>query len=325
MEDPRSYKTIGERARDFEFFQLVRLLAGRQPGGAGPGTGFDYRSEPLRVRPDANHVFPSADVREVKGENDPDGVPEVTVTFGGLYGIDSPLPYAFQRRIAAEPGSDSALRSFLDLFSHRLYTLLWRAWARYRPELFDGSTRARQVHEGRLHALAGMGTPGAAPAPLSESVLLALSGRLSAWSRNAEGLRVLLELSLGLPVRIEENVVRRVELPHRPRVGSSRLGRDAVAGSRVRDASGHFRIEIGPLAMDQFLDLLPGHEGASRVDALVRLYAPDYLDYDMRLILESANVPPLRLGESRSASLGLTTCVGTPRTPHLHRTVRYAA
>lgn len=325
MDDSRPHTTIGERARNFEFFQLLRILAGRQPGAAGPGSGFDYRSEALRVRPDANHVFPSSDVRSVEFENDPEAVPEVTVTFGGLYGIDSPLPYAFQRGIAAEPETSGALRSFLDLFSHRFYTLLWRAWARYRPELFSEGSEARQVHEVRLRALAGIASPGAAEAPIGDAVLLAMSGRLAAWSRNAEGLRVLLELSLNLPVRIYENVVRRVELPQRPRLGSSRLGRDTVAGSRVRDASGLFRIEVGPLALEQFLDLLPGQAGASRLDALVRLYAPDYLDYDMSLILDSADVPPLRLGEGRSASLGLTACLGKPRASHVHRTVRYAA
>lgn len=319
------HSVVGDRAHAYEFFQLVRLLAARQPGALGPGYGYDYRSEPLRVRSDTALVFPSSDVKRVERENDPARPPEVVVTFGGLYGIDSPLPTAFHRAILDDPDVPNALRSFLDLFSHRLYSLFWRAWARYRPELFSESSGPRRVHDSRLRALAGFKTPGAQAAPVEEPLLLAMAGRLAAWSRNAEGLRVLLELSLGLPIRIHENVVRTVDLPHRPRVGQSRLGRDAVVGSRVRDASGHFRIEIGPLAMEQFLDLLPGREGASRVDALVRLYAPDYLDYDLDLVLDTADVPPLRLGEGRSASLGLTACVGRPRAQHLHRTVRYAA
>jgi type VI secretion system protein ImpH len=325
MEPPRPHNIFGDRAHEFEFFQLVRLLAAQTPGSPGPGHGFDYRSEPLRMRADTALVFPASDVKRVERENDADGPPEVVLTFGGLYGIDSPLPNAFHRAILDDPDVPNALRSFLDLFSHRLYSLFWRAWARYRPELFSEDSGPRRVHDSRLRALAGFKTPGARPAPVEEPILLAMAGRLAAWARNAEGLRVLLEMSLSLPVRIYENVVRTVNLPHRPRVGQSRLGRDAVVGNRVRDASGHFRIEIGPLAMEQFLDLLPGQEGASRVDALVRLYAPDYLDYDLDLVLDTADVPPLRLGEGRSASLGLTACVGRPRAQHLHRTVRYAA
>ncbi len=325
MERQDSHRPIGDRAPEYGFFQLVRLLSSRRPQRGRPGYTTDYAREAVRVRPDPAHVFPASDVKRVDNE-DAEGEPvTVTVTFGGLYGIDSPIPFGFHERISSRPDATGPLREFLDMFSNRLYGLLWRSWARYRPDLFDRATPERKTHDGRVASLVGVATPGGVRPPVDEQILLALAGRLSSWSRNSQGLKNLLELSLGREVVIHENVMRRVKLPHRPRIGASRLGIDTVVGNAVRDASGKFRIQIGPLSMDEYLDFLPERDGARRVDALVRLYAPDYLDYDLLLVLNSDEVAPLRLGETRSAQLGLTACVGRPRTPQLNRTVRYAA
>ena len=118
---------------------------------------------------------------------------------------------------------------------------------------------------------------------------------------------------------------RLVRLGDRPALGSARLGLDAVVGERIYDESGMFRIEVGPLGREAFRDLLPGKGGASRVAALVRLYASDALDYDVDLLLRSEEAPPLVLGDTESARLGRNAHLGTPQTPLVRRRVRYVA
>ena len=304
----------------FEFFQAVRLLAAER-GGPHTVGGPSPSAEAVHISPDPASVFPASDVRRIRprGRNKPT---DITVGFGGLFGVDAALPTTFHGRVS--PGTEEArpLRDFLDFLGHRPYAQLWRAWARYRPEVRPAPGR-RDVHAVRAAALSGVLESDAAASQMTE--LLPMAARLSAWSRNAEGLEALVRHATGLEVRVVENVPRRVRLGERPGLGVARLGRDTVVGDRIYDESGMFRLQIGPLGLEAFRDLLPGQAGARRVAALVRLYTSDTLDYDVELHLESDKAPPLRLGDGDSARLGRNAHLGKPRTPLVRRRVRYAA
>lgn len=307
----------------YEFFQLIRLLAEQNVDAPLPGTTFSYRDEALRIRPDAAQIFPAGDVKALR-EADDRGPAEVTVTFGGLYGIDGALPGSFHEHFARKEDETAPLRAFLDVFSHRMYAYLWRAWARNRPELLSEDTSVHKTFAHRLEALAGLGTPGVTEPPVPRHRLLPFAGILSAWSRNAEGLQILIVSLLELQVEVRENVPRTVFLDERPKVGIARLGYDTVVGEKVVDASGKFQLVVGPLSLDRFLDLLPGRPGAQQLDALIRLYAPDFLDYDVDLRVRANELPRLRLGDRTCTWLGLTTCLGIPRTQVLGRKVKYS-
>lgn len=282
---------------------------------------------PIRVHPDPATVFPPGDVRAARLTDD--GA-ELTVTFGGLYGVDAALPESFIDQVPVDRPGTKPLRDFLDLFSGRLYTALYEAWARYRPDAAPHADRTagRDPHTRRALALAGLGTPGAAPdsgAPLDPAELLPFAGRLAGWHRSADGLEAILNETLQLPVRVVENVPRHVRIPDRPSLGGGRLGIDMTVGERVLDGSGAFRLVVGPLGLDRFLGLLPGEPEAERFAALVALAAPDGLAYDVELRLDAPEVPPLVLGQRESAQLGRTATLGTPRGEAVARTVRYAA
>ena len=101
------------------------------------------------------------------------------------------------------------------------------------------------------------------------------------------------------------------------------LGFTSTIGQRVFDISGKFRIVLGPLTMAQYLSFLPEGSGARILHYLVRLRAPDHLDYDVRLVLKTAEIQPLRLGDAIT-KLGLTTWVGRPAHDVTSRIVAYA-
>ncbi|MEM0962102.1 MAG: type VI secretion system baseplate subunit TssG [Bacteroidota bacterium] len=308
-------------AHQFGFFQAVRLLAAAR-GGPHTIGGPSPRDEAVRVSPDPASVFPASDVRHVdaRGSDEP---AQMEVGFGGLYGVDAALPTAFHEHVTSREAWTEPLRDFLDLLGHRSYAQLWRAWAKYRPEVRAWSVGRDDSHASRAAALTGIASRDDRPVETRE--LLPFAARLSGWARNAEGLRALLEHGTGHPVRVVENVPRLVRLGDRPRLGATRLGIDAVVGERIYDESGKFRLEIGPLGRDGFRALLPGRHGATRVAALVRLYTSDTLDYDVDLLLRSEEAPPLVLGDTESARLGRNAHLGTPQTPLVRRRVRYAA
>lgn len=309
----------------FGFFQAVRLLEQLFSDAPAPGETSDYRDDRIRFRPDTALVFPATDLKRVAWtENDH---VEVVAAFMGLYGIDSPLPYYFYDDLATEDESTFAHRDFLDIFNHRLYAYFYRAWKKYRPALHHrpGGSDAAST---RFRALAGLGTPHALDeAPVSRMRLAALAGRFGPRSRNAEGLEAVLRVLLdGIPVAVIENVPRWVPIRSRPALGKNgrapQLGRDATIGERVYDRSGKFRIRLGPMGVDDYLALLPGGDRAETVCQLVRMYAPDYLGFDVELHVRTAELPTTKLGEA-TAKLGLTTSLGQPSEAALRRVVEY--
>lgn len=319
------YAELFRRGYRFDFFQAVRLLEAFFPDAPPPGTSADPAAERIRFCPDPAMVFPPADVRAVT--LDEDGA-EVVATFMGLYGVASPLPVYFYEDLATEADDTLPLRHFLDIFNHRLYSYFYRAWKKYRP----GSPEdpARDDSTVRFLAVAGLGTPGAlGDAPVSVGRLAGFAGLLNRRVRNAEGLHALLSaFTNGLPVEVVENVVRRVRVIERPRLGqgspAATLGGSALLGATVLDAGGKFRVVLGPMGLDDFEAYLPGGPKADALGYLVRLYAPDFLDFDVLLRLKTQDRPALRLGD-RSSRLGENTWVGRPpETVVTERVVTYA-
>ena len=75
-------------------------------------------------------------------------------------------------------------------------------------------------------------------------------------------------------------------------------------------ARSKIRIRLGPLSYFQFLQFLPDRSPERSRKAifllghLVRLYVGPELDYDVQVILQAADVPPLQLTESPALGPG---------------------
>lgn len=309
----------------FQFAQAVRLLELRTPEAPAPGETADYGKAPIHLVPSADLVFPATDVKRIRRKGDDEDQIELLATFLGLYGIDSPLPYYFYEQLAQETKETTPHREFLDIFNHRLYSFFYRAWKKYRPRLHyqpGGCDR----HSQRFVALAGVGTPHTLEdVPVSPMRLAAQAGVLGRRARNAEGLEAFIEAFFtGIEVEVVENVPRWVSMPSRSGLGDEglQLGEGATIGEQVYDRSGKFRLQLGPMDVEQYLDFLPGGEKAAVLRRLIRLYVPDYLDYDLKLTIRSENLPTTQLGE-QGAQLGFTTSLGAPTEPITSRVVDY--
>lgn len=309
----------------FDFYQAVRLLERLFPDAPEPGTSSAGQAERIRFRPDHAMVFPPADLKRVTWHDGPTPHVEVVATFLGLYGVDSPLPAAFFEPITLEQSEAEALKSFLDIFNQRFYAYFYRSWKKYRPNVHDPD-EGQQADLRRFLSVAGLGTPGAAAPPMSSLGLSAYAARLAHRPRNAEGLRSLVWALLDdVPTRILEYMPTWVPLPRRGRLGQGlgvRVGDDAIIGERIYDVSSSFRIQLGPMGLATYLDLLPGGPKARQLQDLVELYTAHTLAFDVELIVHAAEMPRLRLSDRR-ARLGLTTCLGATRAGMLHRVVHY--
>ncbi|NBC18027.1 MAG: type VI secretion system baseplate subunit TssG [Bacteroidetes bacterium] len=316
---PNVYAQLFREGYRFNFYTAVRLLERYYDDAPTPGKTTKVRRERIRLRPSVDLAFPPSDVKSIERTEMPSGEEgaEVCVTFLGLYGIDSPLPIYFYEELNTEAPETLPLRDFLDIFNHRFYSFYYDAWKKYRPGLHYRPS-GQDDDSDRFLSVAGLSTPRAADqAPVRRMRMAGLAGYLAGPTRTAQGLQyVLTDLLDGPGVRVIENVPRWVRIKNRPKLAADAgvgaiLGETATIGERVYDCSGKFRVELGPLSFDDFQSFLPGHEGAQTLDYLVRLYAPDYLDYDVKLRLRTPEIVPAQLG-NRKGKLGKNVWLGRP-------------
>ena len=314
----------------FDFFQAVYLITRMYPDAPEPGETTGFFDEPVRLQPSSALVFPASDVKEVTTVTRADADPLVYVktTFMGLYGVDASLPSHFHDVIEQDPQDTEALRAFLDIFNHRIYAFFYRAWKKYRPSLRrPNSSQEHRPDEHRFLSLAGLSNiPELSTAPVPPMRLASFAGRLRSRTRTAEGLTALLNGLLDdIPVEVKENVSQWIPITNRPALGEGdgiRLGLNSNIGEAVHDRSGKFRVKIGPVEPNIYLSLLPGGERAKTVDWLIRLYAPDHLDYDIELTLDAGDVTGVSLGDN--GQLGLSTFLGNTASS-MTRVVKYTA
>ncbi|HEX8410473.1 MAG TPA: type VI secretion system baseplate subunit TssG [Thermoanaerobaculia bacterium] len=308
---------LWEEGHRFSFLQAVHLLETLLPDRVSPAEGVDPRREVVRFRSEVRLDFPPGDVESITAPKN--GEPaEMTVNVLGLAGSMGPLPAAVVELIMERSyRKDGALRDFLDIFNHRLISLLYRARKKYRPALDTNAPDGGRVAT-VLHALLGLGTPHLANRMgVRDRTLLAYTGVLSETVRPAIGLQRLVEDCFD--VRAEVVPFRgqwhRIEEDDTTRIGAGGqnqvLGRTAVLGRRVWDQAASFEIKLGPLTLAQFLSFLPNGRAFQPLVAAVRFYAREELGFTFRLALKAAEVPELRLGVAYGAFLGWTTWMKT--------------
>jgi type VI secretion system protein ImpH len=323
--DPGLIRQLPAEAGRLPFMQLVYLLRrvdpdAVAPGGVGPASG-----ENLRFRASTSMAFAPTDVEsveEVTSQPDPWEPPRtqvrVTVNFLGLYGPASPMPNHVTEDILQSGADGDQVRDFLDIFHHRLISFVYRAWERVRPHLLfnpDGTDAFTR----RGLSFLGLGTAGATQAlPLAPVSLLRAAGLFSDQRRSAAGLEGLLRDRLpGVGVEVASCVEAQVRIPQDARVSLGRFGRlgeDARLGETVQDLAGSFRVSLGPLTLERYRALLPDREELSRLVALIRFYAPDTLQFSLRLLLPGNMAVPLRLSPQADLPLGRMSWLLSPGT-----------
>ncbi len=101
---------------------------------------------------------------------------------------------------------DTTMRDFFDMFNHRMISLFYQAWEKYRFTVpYERGERNRFSHH--VMALLGLGTPGLQNRQeVPDDALVFYSGMLSSHSRSAAALRQLLADYFGVAVEIEQFV-----------------------------------------------------------------------------------------------------------------------
>jgi type VI secretion system protein ImpH len=300
----------------FSFFQALRLLEQASPDAARLGQLGPAAAEAVRLRPSSSLAFQAADITAIERRPD-DGGPgwQLTTTVLGLYGANSPLPSFYSEAILrAELVEDAdPVRVFLDVLNHRLLSLLYAAWAKYRWA-FTFEPGALDRTSQRFLGFLGLATDGLRDAiGVPASRLLRYAGTLSLRPRGAAVVAgVLSDFFGGVPVGIAQCVPRWVpiHLDDQNRIGTrcTTLGHDLTLGESVRDQMGKCRVEIGPVDLATFELFLPQGPNSGDLAALSALLLQDPLEWDVRLGVHGPEVPECRMASDGTAvRLGWTS------------------
>ena len=299
----------------FEFFQAVRLLERMFADRQVVGRFTNPSEEVVRFGAASAIAFPASEIQSFDRSISP---PLMRVNFMGLTGPQGVLPLDYSALVLERlRARDNTMRDFFDLFNHRMISLFYQAWEKYRFSVpYERGERDHFSHH--VLALLGLATPGLQERQqVPDDALLFYSGLLSAHARSAEGLRQLLADYFGVRVEIEQFVGAwyAVDRDAQCCLGeglsdSGRLGIGAVVGDEIYDRQSRVRIRFGPLTLEQYNDFLPGGEGYRHARSLTTFYAGGEYDVELQLILRREEVPPCELAAAESGpQLGWTTWV----------------
>jgi type VI secretion system protein ImpH len=293
-------------------FQALRVLEAHYSDAPRLGESRRPRHDKVRLGQVAEMAFPPSTIADFKPPQA--GKPARLINrFFGLFGPNGPLPlhlteYARDRQ---RNHRDSTFVAFADMLTHRMMSLLYRAWGTGQPApSFD---RNDDPIARKVGALAGYhGDHLQQRDAMPDLSKLYFAGHLAQGAKNAEGLVSILSAFFDVPVRMQQFVGSWLDLEPDDQWqlgGMAGLGQSTSIGSRVYSRAAKFRIVIGPLALADYERLLPGGESLQRLRAIVRNYAGDTLDWDVNLILAGDEVPRASLGGT--TRLGHTSWTGT--------------
>ncbi|SFF95155.1 type VI secretion protein, VC_A0111 family [Novosphingobium sp. CF614] len=333
-----------ERIRRSTFVQAARTVQGWARGGGNTAeVGRDDLPavEPIRFSASDRMGLPANDVAGADaggaGRGD-DRQVRVVSNVMGLAGATPALPPPYSElQLQRRRARDFALGHFLAIFDHRALSFFWRIAEKYSwPLMAERAGRGKQDPvQDVLVALAGIGQEGARDRlDIRDRSLVTLVAHLADVRRSAASVETVLQVLTGLPLRIVEATPTWMAVPpsEQTRIGGAQaqfaqlgqpgdeddlgVGEAAMIGAAVLDAQHHYVVEIGPLTYRELQDFCCRRESRRIVAQLCALAAGLEQRPSMRLLIATADIPALRLGDAGSpAMLGWTTWMGTPVRP----------
>lgn len=306
---------LERRAAEFEFFQLVRLLQLIERGRSPVGRGADPAGEAVRFGVHPSLAFPAGEIHSLEWR--PGGPPKLRIQFFGLIGPLGVLPTWYTQYVLARVRArDTTLRDFLDLFHHRILSLFYRAWERYRFAVpyERGEPESFTQH---LFELIGLGTPGLrGRQAIEDQSLLFYAGLWAQQPHSAGAFEQILADYFDVPARVEPfaGAWRSLDpgswsLLDEGQDTNRQLGVGVILGDEVWDAQSVLLVRLGPLTMEQYCAFLPTGSAYAPLWAIARLFCGDDVDVEVRLILRRDETPRCGLGVAEEAErqLGWTT------------------
>ncbi|MDV2078921.1 type VI secretion system baseplate subunit TssG [Marinobacter xestospongiae] len=243
-------------------WEAERQLVGDRKGYHRVGHDGWPNKEVVRFRSSQNLGFAGQDLvtqRAWRSDDGDDGVVQhdLTVDLMGLTGARGAMPACFTERVLQLVKQKSpATRDFLDLFNHRLVSLLYRSWEKTQPAVHQ-EREEEDIFTYILKTLTGC----------EENWQLYYGAAFARHARSGSMLRAVLEDITGMPVdvramqgewaQVSPDDQSRLPDDDCPKGQFANLG-GAILGSRVWIADKGVEVVFRPKSREELVTVLPG-------------------------------------------------------------------
>lgn len=291
----------------FEFDQVVKLVESMHQTATPIGEGFSIDDEILTIK---SRVFLSAPPSDVYDINRTDYKTTLTVNFFGLAGLQGPLPMPFTETILSRlKAKDTAASDFLDIFNHRLISILHRIRKKHWVGL--DHRLPHQTFIGRdLLALNGMSSDTFKSRAVSPEDLLYYSGLFWQQPKSPVGLKQIIGHYFNTKVTLQSHIGGWIDIsPDRWTYLNKNnvLGQTAMIGTKIWDVNQNLRIRLGPMDFKRFAKFLKNGDSYPKLLELMKSYLPSGYKFSINLSLLASDVQQTRL--DGKTNLGWTSWI----------------
>ncbi|WGL95043.1 type VI secretion system baseplate subunit TssG [Arsenophonus nasoniae] len=207
----------------------------------------------------------------------------MAVNHFGLLGTHGALPLRYTEWLIDRRyryGDDSA-KAFLDVFNHRLLSLRFQAWQKYRLYVNTELNPKRQL-PAVIAAVTGLSAEQMACLPAAD-----MSGLLSTSVRSLVNLERLLQREFQLAVKIQPfyGRWRKVASEYQAILGGCRLGEAPVIGQYFWDIQSHFLIQFTCSKPQQWEKFLSNSDVYSQLNQRVVLFTGNILSFSLEQLV----------------------------------------
>ncbi|WP_192022873.1 type VI secretion system baseplate subunit TssG [Shewanella sp. WPAGA9] len=335
----KQLQAIADSPTEHDFYQAVyqfqqQLLQGKEQGHK---VGHDAipSEELLRFKSDQHLGFPGQAISKVnltQASAAKKIAAEMHVSFMGLTGPSGVLPQHYTELLLERLRlKDTGMRDFYDLFNHRIISLFYRAWEKYRfsvnyqplqdspPDSVSAFNNQKDSFTHVLSLLSG-----------KKSLNCYYGGFLNRKTPSAESLRIMLKDFTGCEVEIASfqgrwqqlsaNEQTKLSSRAMPEGQYARLGVDASIGSRVWDINSSISIQLTPKDGKTVSAFMPGEKCYKPLKDLVSSYLGQTAKFKIYLDVKQQDAPKAQLSKA-AVPLGLG-CGLLSRTEHGQQTKR---
>jgi type VI secretion system protein ImpH len=304
----------------YNFFVSVSMLERLTPhavrvGGEGP-----YNGEVIRFRHDHDLTFSAGELGRIERVKIPQSTDqlldkpryryEVTTAFMGVSGAMTPMPLYIAEEVCQDDEGARIKRDFLDLFHHRLISLVYRIGLKF-DFAREYTQEATDAWSKRMLAMAGLDAYERwRVRHLTRRQMLRLAPLLSSKVRSAHTLALAVqditaEALQDASVHVVQFTGDWTMLDPEQRIAlgraNSEVGINAVLGVECFHRAGKATIVIGPLR-DNFRRFLADGDMFPAICELVGMLSPEPIEYELDLVL--VDRPPFVLGKKEGGRMG---------------------
>ncbi|WP_051303557.1 type VI secretion system baseplate subunit TssG [Psychromonas aquimarina] len=304
---------------EYDFYQAVytieRQLAAGKEQQRKVGHDSIPKNELVRFKSDQHLGFPGTSVSKVvpRPSAAHESMLDMHVSFMGVTGTNGALPQHYTELVLERlKYKDTGMRDFFDLFNHRLLSLYYRAWEKYRFPI--GFEKSSQNHldsfSTALNELTGS----------TNSIGKFYAGIFNRKVRNVAGLRQILSHFTGCEIDIDQFQGKWQQLAESEQTKLGRrsqpegqfacLGVDASIGQKIWDISSSIKVVIKPDAGSKIKDYLNGGRIYQGVNQLISEYLGKSMDYKIQLQVNIGQMPVACLSKE-SEPLGMGCALGS--------------